>query len=151
MMKYQITLPLPEGWTSEIEEYEEVEGAPITHLSSNLPDPSGKTAGSVIDLYVGDLPADTTAQDEAFANYADMVGWDDEEDDTNPIAEWQFQKKKAYGFSAFCEDESVMLLMCMEIRKGVLLIANLTAPTDEDLQKLARLVEYKMRVNVSAI
>lgn len=145
-MKYQMTLPLPEGWASETEEYEEIEGAPITHLSCNLPDPAGKTDGSCIDLYLGDLPADTTAQDEAFANYTDMVGWDDDDDEDNPIAEWRFQKKRAYGFSALCEDESVMLLMCVEIKQGALLIANLSAPTNEDLQKLAQYVEFHLRV-----
>lgn len=145
-MKYQIAFPLPEGWETASEEYEEIEGAPITHVSCHLPDPDGRTEGSTIDLYLGDLPSDTTARDEAFANYADMVGWDDDEDDENPIAEFQFQNRKAYGFSALCEDESVMLLMCMEIKKGALLIANIIAPTDEELQQLTRLVEYKMRV-----
>lgn len=145
-MKYQITLPLPEGWASATEEYEEVEGAPITHFSAHMPDSEGKTEGSMIDLYLGDLPDETTAQDEAFANYADMVGWDGDDDEESPIAQWKFQNRNAFGFSALCEDESVLLLMCVEIRKGVLLIANLVAPTNESLQDLAKLVEFKLRI-----
>ena len=146
IMKYNVTLPLPDGWTSETEEYEEIDGAPITHLSCSLADPSGKTGGSVIDLYLGDLPDETTARDEAFANYAEMVGWDDDDDETDPIAEWRFQNRRAFGFSALCEDESPLLLMCVEIKKGALLIANIIAPTDEELQNLARYVEFHLRL-----
>lgn len=140
-MKYQVTLPLPEGWTSEQEEYEEVEGALITHLEC-----SNAKENSAIDLYVGDMPSDTTAQDEAYANYADIIGWDDEDDEENPIAEWQFQKRKAFGFSGLLEDESIMLLMCVEIKKGALLIASLSAKDDASLQELAKYVEYHLRV-----
>lgn len=145
-MKYQATLPLPEGWSSEIDEYEEVEGALITHMQCHLPDPQGKKDGSNIDLYLGDMPSDTTAQDEAYANYADIIGWDDDDDEDNPIAEWQFQNRKAFGFSGICEDESIMLLMCVEIKKGALLIASMTAPDDNSLQELARYVEYHLRI-----
>lgn len=145
-MKYQVTLPLPEGWASEIDEYEEVEGAIITHLQCHLPSKDGKNDESLIDLYVGDMPSDTTAQDEAYANYADIIGWDDDDDEDNPIAEWQFQNRRAYGFSGLCEDESIMLLMCVEIKKGALLIASMIARTDEKLQDLAKYVEYHLRI-----
>lgn len=140
-MRYQVTLQLPDGWQSEQEEYEEVENALITHLEC-----SNAVTGAGIDIYVGDMPADTTAQDEAYANYADIIGWEDEDDETNPIAEWKFQNRKAYGFSGMMEDGAVMLLMCVEIKKDALLIASLAAKDDEALQELAKYVEYHLRV-----
>ena len=92
------------------------------------------------------MPADTTAEDEAYANYADIIGWDDEDEEDNPIAEWGFQRKKAYGFSGECEDGSIMLLMCVEIVKGGLLICSVVAPDDEEVSRWAKYLEENLRV-----
>ena len=145
-MTYDITLPLPSSWTSEQDTYEELDGVLINHMECHLPKPGGQSDEALIDLYVGDLPADTTAEDEAYANYADIIGWDEEDDEDNPIAEWRFQNKKAFGFSGECEDGSIMLLMCVEIVKGGLLICSVVAPNDDEVSKWAKYVEEKLRV-----
>ena len=145
-MSYDISLPLPHDWTSEQDSYEEIDGVLITHLECHLPKGDGKSDRALIDLYVGDMPADTTAEDEAYANYADIIGWDDEDEEENPIAEWGFQRKKAYGFSGECEDGSIMLLMCIEIVKGGLLICSVVAPDDEEVSKWAKYLEENLRV-----
>ncbi len=102
-MRYEITVPLPPAWTSEGYTYEEVDGALITHMECLLPRPGSDADEAQINLYVGDMPADTTAEDEAYANYAEIIGWDDD-DDEDTSAEWRFKGKKAYGFSGECED-----------------------------------------------
>ncbi len=146
-MAYDITLPLSPAWTSEQDRYEEIDGVLITHLECHLPAGDGKSDEAFLDLYVGDLPSDTTAEDEAYANYAEIIGWDDEEDEEeNPIAEWRFQKKKAFGFSGECEDGSIMLLMCVEIIKGGLLICSVIAKNDDEVSKWAKYVEDNLRV-----
>ena len=71
-MTYNLNIPLPEGWTSEIDQYEEVENAVITHLQCHLPDGKGEDK-VLIECYIGDMPSDTTAEDEAYANYADII------------------------------------------------------------------------------
>ena len=109
----------------------------------------GKSDSAVLDIYVGDMPADTTAEDEAYANYADIIGWDDEDDEESPISEWRFKNKKAFGFSGECEDGSIMLLMCVEILKGALLIASIIAPDDEAVGKWAKYIEEKLTVRAT--
>ena len=145
-MTYNLNIPLPEGWTSEIDQYEEVENAVITHLQCHLPDGKGEDE-VLIECYIGDMPSDTTAEDEAYANYADIIGWDDDDDDECPIAEWKFQNRRAYGFSGLCENGFPMLFMCTEIRKDVLLIVCVIAPDDDQLSEWSKYVEYHLRVS----
>lgn len=149
MATYDILLPLTPEWINEEDRYEEVDGAFITHLECHLPSGDGKSDSAVLDIYVGDMPADTTAEDEAYANYADIIGWDDEDDDESPISEWRFKNKKAFGFSGECEDGSIMLLMCVEILKGALLIASIIAPDDEAVGKWAKYIEEKLTVRAT--
>lgn len=149
MATYDILLPLTPEWINEEDRYEEVDGAFITHLECHLPSGDGKSDSAVLDIYVGDMPADTTAEDEAYANYADIIGWDDEDDEESPISEWRFKNKKAFGFSGECEDGSIMLLMCVEILKGALLIASIIAPDDEVVGKWAKYIEEKLTVRAT--
>lgn len=149
MATYDILLPLTPEWINEEDRYEEVDGAFITHLECHLPSGDGKSDAAVLDIYVGDMPADTTAEDEAYANYADIIGWDDEDDEESPISEWRFKNKKAFGFSGECEDGSIMLLMCVEILKGALLIASIIAPDDEAVGKWAKYIEEKLTVRAT--
>lgn len=144
-MEYNLTFPLPEGWISEEERYEEVEGATITHISCHHPDSQGN-ADVAIELYIGDMPEDTSAEDEAFANYADMVGWSDDDDDECPIACWQFQNRKAFGFSGESEEGMLMLFMSCEIRKGALLIVCTMAKDEAALSEWSKYVEMKLRL-----
>ena len=149
MATYDILLPLTQDWINEEDRYEEVDGAFITQLECHLPSGDGKSDSAVLDIYVGDMPADTTAEDEAYANYADIIGWDDEDDEESPISEWRFKNKKAFGFSGECEDGSIMLLMCVEILKGALLIASIIAPDDEAVGKWAKYIEEKLTVRAT--
>lgn len=148
-MRYEINFPLPPSWTSEEDTYEEVDGALITHLECLLPRPGKDDHEALIDFYVGDMPADTTAEDEAYANYAEIIGWDDD-DDEDTIAEWRFQGKKAYGFSGECEDGSIMLVMCMEVVRKGLLILSIVAADDNEVSKWAQYVEANLKVKSRA-
>lgn len=145
-MTYDISLPLSPEWIREEDRYEEVDGAMITHLECHLPSPQEGKYDAFLDLYAGDLPSDTTAEDEAYANYAEIIGWDEEDEEENPIAEWKFQKRKAFGFTGECEDGSIMLLMCVEIVKGGLLICSIIAPNDEEVSKWAEYLEANLKV-----
>ena len=145
-MTYDISLPLSPEWIREEDRYEEVDGAMITHLECHLPSAQEGKDDAFLDLYAGDLPSDTTAEDEAYANYAEIIGWDEEDEEDNPIAEWKFQKRKAFGFTGECEDGSIMLLMCVEIVKGGLLICSIIAPDDEAVSKWAEYLEANLKV-----
>lgn len=146
MSKYTIRLDLPGGWEKEESTYTEVDGTDVTHIECHLPDDVAKKDLAVVDIYSGLMPSDTTAADEALANYADIVGFDETDpEDFDPIIEWPFAGKKAYGFEALCEDDSPMRLMCVEIKKGMLCIMSICAQNDEMLIEIIKLVEKNLR------
>ena len=146
-MAYDISLKLPQGWVSDLDTYLDESVVEITHLSCHLPNDIQKTDEALIDVYAGPMPEDTTAADQALANYADTVGFDeDDPDDFDPITEWPFNKKKAYGFEAIAEDDSPMRLMCLEPRKGTLVVLCILAKDDDMLVEAVQLAERGLRV-----
>lgn len=146
-MAYNISLNLPQGWHSETETYTEEGGFIITHLNAYLPNDAQKRDDASIDIYVGDMPADETAEDQAFANYAEVVGFDENDpEDFNPIAKIKFNNKNAYAFDALCEDDSPMRLISQEVRQGVLAIIIFAAVDDRALEELQATLERNLRV-----
>ena len=131
-MAYDIQLRLPEGWQQEMETYEDESGSEIVHLEAHLYNEARKQDEGYIDIYVGPLPEDTTAEDQALSNYADIVGFDDDDpEDFNPIATIKFNGKKAYGFEALAEDDSPMRMMSIELKKNILVILVVLAKDDD--------------------
>lgn len=146
MATYKIALDLKGGWEKDESTYTEFDGTEVTHIECHLPNDKAQKDIAVIDIYSGDMPSDTTAADEALANYADIVGFDETDpEDFDPIIEWPFAGKKAYGFEALCEDDSPMRLMCVEPKKGILCIMSICAESDEKLTEVIELVERSLR------
>lgn len=140
-MKYSITLPLPQQWKSEIESYIDESGEEITHL--------GAVDGDLgnIDIYAGPMPEDETAEDQALANYVEVVGFDESNpDDFNPIQKIKFNGKNAWIFSALCEEGGVMRFISQEVRSGVLAIIAFTAADDPALEQLQGTIERGLRI-----
>lgn len=147
-MKYDITLPLPAGWTSELDCYEELDGSMITHLECNLP-VGNEDFEAFLDIYVGAMPADTTAEDQAYANFAEIIGWSDEDEEESPIVEWRFKGKRSFGFSGECEDGSIMLVITTEILKGALLLCTVIAKTDDDVAKWVQYLDQNLKIKAN--
>ena len=149
-MNYDIQLNLPQGWQKEADSYLDESGFEITHAQAHLYNTAKKKDDALIDIYVGDMPEDSTAEDQAFSNYADIVGFeDDDPEDFDPIAKIKFNGRNAYGFSALCEDESPMMFLSQEVKGGVLAIICAVAATDEMLQQVMQLVEKGFRVKIN--
>ena len=146
-MAYDIQLKLPEPWRQETDTYLDESGAEITHLEAHLYLKENAPDDGMIDIYVGDMPEDTTAEDQALSNYADIVGFDeDDPEDFNPIFKIKFNGKNAYGFEALCEDESPMMFLAQEVKSGILAIICLAAANEDKLKALVKLVEINFRV-----
>jgi len=145
-MAYKLSIKLPEGWQQETNVATEEDGTEITHLEAHLSDDKAEKDIALIDICLGPMPEDTTAADEAYANYLDMVGFADDEEDFDPLIEWPFQKKKAYGFEAFCDDDSPLRVMCVEIKSKVLAIITCIGKDDEALIEAITLVDRNLRV-----
>ena len=147
MTTYDIILNLPEGWQKEIESYEDESGAIISHCEAHLyNEAAGKDFG-MIDIYVGDMPDDTTAEDQALSNYADIVGFDDDDpEDFNPVSTVKFNGKKAFIFEALCEDDSPMMFLSQEVKEGVLALIVVVARDAELLESTVALAERGIRI-----
>lgn len=82
-----------------------------------------------IEVTCGEMPADATAQDQAFDNFLEMVGFDsDDPEDYNPIFTVKFNNRSAYGFEAWVDDELMIRVLCLEYRKGQLCVLSVIAP-----------------------
>lgn len=138
---------LPASWTCEQDTYLDESGYEIAHLEAHLRNDRKQKDEAIIDIYVGDIPEGETAEDQALANYAETVGfYDDDPEDFNPIEKFKFNGKSAYGFSALCEDESPMRFIAQEIRKGILAIIVFSASDEQSVEETRTLIERSFRV-----
>lgn len=118
-------LNLPDGWKTVFETVDGPEGDQL-HAESVSAD------GRSIELWLGPMPIDSTAPDQALTNYVDMVGFDDDDpEDFNPIEQWEFKGRQAYGFEVYCDDESMIRVMCIEYRKKQLCVASVIASNED--------------------
>lgn len=146
-MAYDIQMNLSAPWIVEQETFQDESGCEITHLEAHLQNKAKKRDDGMIDIYVGDMPEGESAEDQAFANYAETVGFsEDDPEDFQPIVKFKFNNKTAWGFDALCEDESPMRFLAQEVRKGVLVIVAFAATTDKALDELQLLIEKNFRV-----
>lgn len=146
-MTYDIQFHLPEGWHQEQDSYLDESGVEINHFEAHLYNDKSERDDGMIDIYVGEMPQDTNAEDQALSNYADIVGFDDDDpEDFNPIAKIKFNGKIAYGFDALCEDDSPMMFLSQEVKKGVLAIICAAGADDASLQDILQLIERNFRV-----
>lgn len=146
-MAFDITLNLPAGWQKESDTYIDESGAEISHFEAHLYNHQNKRDEGMIDIYVGEMPEDTTAEDQAFSNYADMVGFsDDDPEDFQPIFKIKFNGRNAYGFEALCEDESPMKFLTQEVKKDVLAIICVAGKDEKTLDGILTVVERNFRV-----
>lgn len=146
-MAYDIQLNLPSSWSSEQDIFVDESGFEISHVEAHLRDDKAQKDRGYIEIYVGEMPEGETAEDQAFANYAETVGfYEDDPEDFNPIVKVKFNGRNAWGFEALGEDESPLKFLAQEVRKGVLAIMLFSAPTEDALNDVYALAERTFRV-----
>lgn len=144
-MNLDILLPLPKDWTSETEKYIDDSGCEITHFAANLG--SEDNFESIIDIYLGDMPDGETAEDQAYANYAETVGfYEDDPEDFNPIIKTKFNGKNAWGFDAVCDEDNPMRFLAQEVKQGVLAVIVFVCRSEDALEDLHKYIERNFRV-----
>lgn len=142
-LKIDISFKAPEGWTVEEDVYTDESGMEISHIEAVC-----AADGSFVEVHAGPMPEGETAEDQAFANYAESVGFDDDSEES-PIVKFKFNGKNAWGFDALCEDDKPLRLICQEARSGILAIIILGASDDEKLEELTSTVENRLRINIA--
>lgn len=139
-MKFDIVFNSPQGWNYTSETFIDESGAEVTHIEAH----GDKVS---FDAYVGEMPEGETAEDQAFANYAETVGFDnEEEEEDSPVCKFKFNGKSAWGFEAWTEDECPMRFIAQEVRKGVLLIIVYCCDSDDLLNPSMEMLERCIRV-----
>lgn len=142
-MQYKIDIRLADEWTVRMGTVTDEFGAVTEHLEASRSD------GSFIDISLGEMPEGETAQDQAFANYIETVGFsDDDPEDFNPIVKLRFNGRNAWGFDAYQENDFPMRLISQEVRSGALAIIVFSAPDRDALVELHLLIERTFRVKV---
>ena len=139
-MKTDIQIALPDGWKINRDNYTDDSGETISHIEASLADDS-----AFFEVHAGPMPEGETAEDQAFANYAESVGFDDD-DEGSPIVKFKWNGKNAWGFEALCEDERPLRLISQEVRSGVLAIIIIGASNDTQMEKVSELVETHLRI-----
>lgn len=139
-MKTDIQITLPDGWKINRDNYTDDSGEVISHIEASLADDS-----AFFEVHAGPMPEGETAEDQAFANYAESVGFDDD-DEGSPIVKFKWNGKNAWGFEALCEDDRPLRLISQEVRNGVLAIIIIGATDDTQLEKVSELVETQLRI-----
>lgn len=139
-MAYDVKLKLPEIWTVESEIFNDDNGVEITRISASAD-------RDYVDIYVGPMPEGETAEDQAFANYAESVGfYDDDPEDFNPIEKFKFNNKNAYGFDGLSEENLPLRIFTQELKKGVLAVVVVIGHNEKALQENMSLVEKGFRL-----
>lgn len=140
-MAIKLSLHFPNDWKISYDTYIEEDGSESSHAEAT----KGEEAS--IEVFVGNMPEDNDAPDQALANYVEMVGFDkDDPEDFNPIMIWPFDKKKAYGFEALCEDDSPMRVVCIEIKQRILAVANIIGKDEASVEKAYETLARGLRV-----
>lgn len=135
----KLSLKLPQEWKQKVETLSGPFGTEEQHVQAS--------DGVVeIEICEAEMPQDSTAPDQALTNYVDMVGFDDDDpEDFNPIREWNFNNRRAYGFQVWCDDESQIRVMCQEHHRGRLAVISIQAPSDAGIEEAAVLLEKSLR------
>lgn len=129
----RLEIKLPENWSGV-----------ITDTTIEVED---KIVGASLQIELGEMPYELTAADQALVNYVDMVGFDDEDDEEySPLQEWMFNGRKGYGFEAYCEDDRSIRVLCVEPKRGVLLIINVIAANTKAVDSVMEMLERRLRI-----
>ncbi len=137
----RLTLNLPQEWKCKVETVPGPFGTEVQHASA-----LELSSGVEVEVDEAEMPQDSTAPDQALTNYVDMVGFDeDDPEDYNPIEEWSFNNRKAYGFQVFCDDDSQIRVMCQEHHRGRLAVISVQAASDAGIENTVRLLEKTLR------
>lgn len=131
-------------WKTVFDSFTDESGVEINHMESYLPGAKGEPYKTLVDVYLGAMPEGETAEDQAFANYAATVGFEDDEEE-NPIVKFKFNGKNAWGFDAVTEEDFPMRFLAQEVSGGQLAIIVYCVREEEMIQSTFGFLERNLR------
>lgn len=135
-------MQIPEIWNVETEMYTEPDGreCAMIEISATEGDPR-----SVIISY-GPMPEGSDALMEASDTFEDLIGEIDPESEDDPICEYDFLGRTAYGFEISTEDNLACNFICVAVGSELFTILT-TARTYEDIDDLLDLIEQNIQIS----
>ena len=135
-----VTIQVPEIWEVETEEMLEEDGQKSYSIAVAA---TGKDVRS-IDISFGPMPEGSDAYAEACGTYEEIMEEGDIQANDEPILCFEFQGRKAYGFSMTTDNALPCFFFCADVPAGNrtdLLTVLLCAADNDDLQSLLEFVE----------
>jgi len=136
-MSVKINLPLSSDWKVSTEITRNEEGEEVTSLYATC----GKAS---IELYAGAIPDTTNAQQECINSYAEA--FDVKKGEPVEIGEIPFMGTQGWYYDAEDETGAPVILICVEPRKGTLVMAILADENEDKLDDLMSLVDENLTV-----
>lgn len=136
-----LELQVPEIWNVETEMYSEPDGRECAMIEISAADGDPR---SIIISY-GPMPEGSDALLEASGTYEELIGEFDPEPENDPICEYDFLDKTAYGFETPTEDNLACNFICVGIGCKLLTVLT-TAASYEDIDDLLDLVEENIKM-----
>ena len=140
-----VEIKVPETWSAETNLYVEPDGreCSMIEVSATEGDPR-----SIIISY-GPMPEGSDALMEAGGTYEELIGEFGPEPEDDPICDYDFLGRTAYGFECPTEDNLACNFICAETgtaegEKSHLFTILTTAATYEDIDDLLDLVEQQI-------
>jgi len=132
-MAVKITLPL-DGWKTETEVVNE-EGIEVTSFYAT----KGKAS---IEIYAGATPEGSDAMTECMHSYAEAFGC--KEGDEIPLGELPFLGETATYYDAEDDSGAPVIVVCVEPKPGLLVMAILGEKDDDSLDDLLGIIDENL-------
>ena len=152
-MKYSVNLPVPKGWQTFREAFEE-DGVDLFSFEACAPVRDEDDVAPSLQIIVGRMPEDSCAKKSAIDTFMDVLGLDEDRDydesRDDDVREWAFKGNPAYGFETMSDDGRVLMRnLFAEILPGVLMMLILSDESDGGIDGLMKMVEEKLKVQIS--
>lgn len=141
-----VTVQVPEVWSVETEEMVEADGQKSYSIGIGA---NGENDVRSVDISFGPMPEGSDAYAEACGTYEEIMEEDDIQANDEPILCFDFQGRKAYGFSMTTDDGFPCFFFCVDIEsedRTDLLTMLLCAAGNEELQTLLEFMEEYLHI-----
>lgn len=134
-----VSLQVPEIWDVETEKYVEPDGRECAMIDITATEGDPRS----IVLSYGPMPDGSDALMEAAGTFEDLMEGYASESDEDPICEYDFLGKTAFGFEFPTEDSLACNFICVEVNSNLLTVLT-TARAYEEIDDLLDLIEEKI-------
>lgn len=144
-MAHEIILPLSAGWEVEQEVVKEQGEDVVSYYAQYVGSADENLEGASIELYVGNTPEGSNAEQECMASYVEAFDAANEKE--LPIGDIRLCGKDGFYYDAEDEKGAPVIVICFEYVPGTLVMAILAAADEEKLDGLLSFVDESLKID----